>query len=279
MTGVRPRIREGRTVAVYLFSLQWARLLGQCGKRNGKHLPTEYLCGNPLYLRGLLDGLVDSNGHVEPNGRVCFRNTSRQLVELFGVLAFLLEGAFPSCVREEPSAGGLRGTSDERCKPSFRSRLDVLDSEGERIGYFKSKFFTISGGFHVYDKDDQHFAEVKGKLLGWNYRFLTPDGKVEMGKVSKKLGEYSEGSGTSNRAALPTEALDKLIARDGKDALKDFEGTMIFVSHDRVFLRGLGSRVLELGGESGTERNPRVYPGSYIEYVQALGHEAPGIYS
>jgi ATPase subunit of ABC transporter with duplicated ATPase domains len=61
--------------------------------------------------------------------------------------------------------------------------------------------------------------------------------------------------------------------------LKDFEGTMIFVSHDRMFLRGLGSRVLELGGESGTDRNPTVYPGSYVEYVQKLGHEAPGIYS
>jgi ATPase subunit of ABC transporter with duplicated ATPase domains len=35
------------------------------------------------------------------------------------------------------------------------------------------------------------------------------------------------------------------------DALKYLEGTMIFVSHDRMFLRGLGSRVLELGGESG----------------------------
>jgi ATPase subunit of ABC transporter with duplicated ATPase domains len=63
------------------------------------------------------------------------------------------------------------------------------------------------------------------------------------------------------------------------DALKDFEGTMIFVSHDRMFLRGLGSRVLELGGESGTDRHPTVYPGSYVEYVQNLGHEAPGIYS
>jgi ATPase subunit of ABC transporter with duplicated ATPase domains len=55
--------------------------------------------------------------------------------------------------------------------------------------------------------------------------------------------------------------------------------TMTFVSHDRMFLRGLGSRVLELGGESGTDRNPTVYPGSYVEYVQKLGHEAPGIYS
>lgn len=70
----------------------------------------------------------------------------------------------------------------------FRSRVEVLDSQDHLIGYFKSKFFTISGGFHVYDKDDKHFAEVKGKLLGWNYRFLSPDGKVEMGKVSKKLG-------------------------------------------------------------------------------------------
>jgi hypothetical protein len=40
---------------------------------------------------------------------------------------------------------------------------------------------------------------------------------------------------------------------------------MIFVSNDRMFLRGLGSRVLELGGESGTDRNPTVYPGSYVE--------------
>ncbi len=35
------------------------------------------------------------------------------------------------------------------------------------------------------------------------------------------------------------------------DAPKDFDGTMIFAPHDRLFLRGLGSRVLELGGESG----------------------------
>jgi ATPase subunit of ABC transporter with duplicated ATPase domains len=77
----------------------------------------------------------------------------------------------------------------------------------------------------------------------------------------------------------PTSHLDLATKEMLVDALKDFEGTMIFVSHDRMFLRGLGSRVLELGGESGTDRNPTVYPGSYVEYVQKLGHEAPGIYS
>jgi ATPase subunit of ABC transporter with duplicated ATPase domains len=77
----------------------------------------------------------------------------------------------------------------------------------------------------------------------------------------------------------PTNHLDLATKEMLVDALKDFEGTMIFVSHDRMFLRGLGSRVLELGGESGMDRNPAVYPGSYVEYVQKLGHEAPGIYS
>ena len=77
----------------------------------------------------------------------------------------------------------------------------------------------------------------------------------------------------------PTNHLDLATKEMLVEALKEFEGTMIFVSHDRMFLRGLGSRVLELGGESGTDRNPHVYPGSYVEYVQKIGHEAPGIYA
>src|SRR5689334_8919129 len=77
----------------------------------------------------------------------------------------------------------------------------------------------------------------------------------------------------------PTNHLDLATKEMLVEALKGFEGTMIFVSHDRMFLRGLGSRVLELGGESGTERTPHVYPGSYVEYVERTGHEAPGVYS
>jgi ATPase subunit of ABC transporter with duplicated ATPase domains len=77
----------------------------------------------------------------------------------------------------------------------------------------------------------------------------------------------------------PTNHLDLATKEMLVEALRDFEGTMIFVSHDRMFLRGLSSRVLELGGESGVDRTPIVYPGSYTEYVAKLGHEAPGIYS
>ena len=53
----------------------------------------------------------------------------------------------------------------------------------------------------------------------------------------------------------PTNHLDLATKEMLVEALKDFEGTMIFVSHDRMFLRGLGSRVLELGGESGIDRS------------------------
>ena len=77
----------------------------------------------------------------------------------------------------------------------------------------------------------------------------------------------------------PTNHLDLATKEMLVDSLKNFEGTMIFVSHDRTFLRGLSNRVLELGGESGTDTQPHAYPGSYIEYVDRTGHEAPGIHS
>jgi ATPase subunit of ABC transporter with duplicated ATPase domains len=77
----------------------------------------------------------------------------------------------------------------------------------------------------------------------------------------------------------PTNHLDLATKEMLVEALRDFEGTMLFVSHDRTFLRGLSNRVLELGGETGLEAEPHLYPGSYVEYVARTGHEAPGVRS
>jgi ATPase subunit of ABC transporter with duplicated ATPase domains len=77
----------------------------------------------------------------------------------------------------------------------------------------------------------------------------------------------------------PTNHLDLTTKEMLLEALKDFDGTMLFVSHDRAFLRRLSNRVLELGGESGTEAQPHLYPGSYVEYVERTGHEAPGVHA
>jgi ATPase subunit of ABC transporter with duplicated ATPase domains len=77
----------------------------------------------------------------------------------------------------------------------------------------------------------------------------------------------------------PTNHLDLATKEMLIDALVDFDGTMLFVSHDRAFLRALSNRVLELGGETGRERDPHLYGGSYVEYVARTGHEAPGVHS
>jgi ATPase subunit of ABC transporter with duplicated ATPase domains len=77
----------------------------------------------------------------------------------------------------------------------------------------------------------------------------------------------------------PTNHLDLATKEMLVNSLSQFDGTMIFVSHDRMFLRGLSNRVLELGGESGTDTTVHVYPGSYVEYVQRTGHEAPGVHA
>ncbi|WP_257303584.1 ABC-F family ATP-binding cassette domain-containing protein [Geothrix campi] len=75
----------------------------------------------------------------------------------------------------------------------------------------------------------------------------------------------------------PTNHLDLATKEMLIEALKDFEGTMLFVSHDRTFLRGLANRVLELGGEE--HDGPLAFGGSYLEYVERMGREAPGVHN
>ena len=72
---------------------------------------------------------------------------------------------------------------------------------------------------------------------------------------------------------LDLETKEMLVA-----ALSNFEGTMLFVSHDRTFLRGLSTRVLELHPDDG-DRRPKVFLGGYSEYVVATGQEAPGVHA
>jgi ATPase subunit of ABC transporter with duplicated ATPase domains len=68
---------------------------------------------------------------------------------------------------------------------------------------------------------------------------------------------------------LDLDTKEMLIA-----ALAAYEGTMLFVSHDRHFLATLSNRVLEL-----TPEGIHQYGGGYTEYVARTGHEAPGLRS
>jgi ATPase subunit of ABC transporter with duplicated ATPase domains len=70
----------------------------------------------------------------------------------------------------------------------------------------------------------------------------------------------------------PTNHLDMATKEMLVKALATFEGTMLFVSHDRAFLGALSNRVLEL-----TADGVHLYGGGYSEYVASTGHEAPGV--
>ncbi|GLR96443.1 MULTISPECIES: ABC-F family ATP-binding cassette domain-containing protein [Bradyrhizobium] len=72
----------------------------------------------------------------------------------------------------------------------------------------------------------------------------------------------------------PTNHLDLATKEMLINALSDFEGTMLFVSHDRHFLATLSNRVLEL-----TPDGIHQYGGGYTEYVARTGQEAPGLRS
>jgi uncharacterized protein YxjI len=78
----------------------------------------------------------------------------------------------------------------------FRSKVSVEDASGKVLGYFKSKIFSLGGGFWVHNEFDQPVAEVKGDWKGWNFRFLTTDGK-ELGLVTKKWGGLAKELFTS----------------------------------------------------------------------------------
>ncbi|QDZ13048.1 ABC-F family ATP-binding cassette domain-containing protein [Devosia ginsengisoli] len=72
----------------------------------------------------------------------------------------------------------------------------------------------------------------------------------------------------------PTNHLDIATKEMLISALSAYEGTMLFVSHDRHFLAALSNRVLEL-----TPEGVHTYGGGYTEYVQSTGQEAPGLRS
>jgi ATPase subunit of ABC transporter with duplicated ATPase domains len=171
----------------------------------------------------------------------------------------------------EPDAGVVKLGASLRMGYFSQQALDVLDPD-----------LTIEAQLQA---DFPHEAIGALRSLAGAFQFSGED-------TDKKIRSLSGGEKTRlviarmllnppNFLVLdePTNHLDLLTKEMLLDSLKDFDGTMLFVSHDREFLRGLSNRVLELGGESGTDAQPHAYPGSYVEYVARTGHEAPGVHS
>ncbi|MCS6865567.1 MAG: hypothetical protein RMJ56_10480 [Gemmataceae bacterium] len=92
-------------------------------------------------------------------------------------------------VREKPDDSLLFTIN---CSRSWlRGRIEVRDANQHLVGYFASRCLITRGGFTVYDQTDQPLAQVQGHRLGFPYKFLTADRHVELGEVSKSLGDVS----------------------------------------------------------------------------------------
>ncbi len=168
----------------------------------------------------------------------------------------------------EPDGGNVRLGASLSLGYFAQQSLDVLDADLTVFEQFQKEFPTAGVG-------------ALRNLLG-AFQFSGDD-------VDKRIRSLSGGEKSRlvmarmlfnppNFLVLdePTNHLDLTTKEMLVDALKDFEGTMIFVSHDRTFLRGLANRVLDLTGDGNGK--PLLYPGSYVEYVQSTGQEAPGVH-
>lgn len=67
----------------------------------------------------------------------------------------------------------------------LRHGVSVTTADGTLLGTFKSKLFSIGGGFLLFDGKGQQVGDVKGDWKGWNFRLIAANG-VELGTVTKK---------------------------------------------------------------------------------------------
>jgi uncharacterized protein YxjI len=126
----------------------------------------------------------------------------------------------PTLVEVREQEDGPVILSIERGAAFLRAHVVVRNRVGKELGRFKSKIFSVGGGFDVLDAVGNPMAEIKGDWKGWNFRFLAVDGR-ELGRVTKKWAGLGEELFTSadnymialdQSYALPPDATSLLLA-------------------------------------------------------------------
>ncbi len=170
----------------------------------------------------------------------------------------------------EPDGGGVRVGASVKMGYFSQQALDVLDPELTVLEQVQKDF--PAAGIGVLRALVGAF-QFSGDDVDKKVRFLSGGEKSRL-VMARMLFD------PPNFLVLdePTNHLDLATKEMLVEALSRFEGTMLFVSHDRAFLRGLANRVLVLS-ENDSSDPPHVYGGSYVEWVSRTGHEAPGVHA
>jgi ATPase subunit of ABC transporter with duplicated ATPase domains len=148
-----------------------------------------------------------------------------------------------------------------------------------RVGYFPQDHREV-----LDDPDTTPLAAMEALCPGESPTFV----RAQLGRVlfsgpdvGKRIGLLSGGEAARLIFALlavqrpnvlvldePTNHLDLEAIHALVEALKTYEGTVMFVSHDRWFVSALATRVVEI-----TPEGPRDFPGTYAEYLAKLGDD------
>ncbi len=67
----------------------------------------------------------------------------------------------------------------------LRSKVNVIGQDQNLVGFFRSKLFSLGGGFTVHNPEGEQIADVKGNWKGWDFKLLDMNGN-ELGRVNKK---------------------------------------------------------------------------------------------
>ncbi|MBO2568956.1 ABC-F family ATPase [Shewanella algae] len=153
-------------------------------------------------------------------------------------------------------------------------------SENHRIGYYAQdhasdfendmNLFDWMGQWRLEGDDDQAVRSVLGRML-----FSADDIK----KSVKVLSGGEQGRMLFGKLMLqkpnilvmdePTNHLDMESIESLNNALELYEGTLLFVSHDRAFVSSLANRIIEISADGVSD-----FKGSYDEFLASKGIEA-----
>lgn len=158
------------------------------------------------------------------------------------------------------------GKNGEGKSTMIKAIMKEIDFEGKleighnvQIGYFaQNQASLLDGELTVFDTIDQiAVGDIRTKIKDLLGAFMfsgddtTKKVKVLSGGEKTRLAMIKLLLEPVNVLILdePTNHLDMKTKDIIKDALKDFDGTLILVSHDRDFLDGLVTKVFEFGNK------------------------------
>ncbi len=166
----------------------------------------------------------------------------------------------------EPDDGSVTVGASVKLGYFAQHAMDVLDGDSTILQWLEERFpkagqapLRALAGCFGFSGDD---IEKKCRVLSGGEK-----ARLVMAAMLFDPPNFLVLDEPTNHLDLDTKAM--LIK-----ALSAYEGTMLFVSHDRHFLAALSNRVLEL-----TPEGVQQYGGGYTEYVARTGQEAPGLRS